>query len=62
MDNVAYRIMCRKVTSPNEWQKKTTCTERWQAEKFIGILETASDMYLEFKIESVPVPNNERKV
>lgn len=64
MENVAYQIMCRKVTAPDVWQVKTTCSEKWQAEKFVGILETAADVYLELKIESVPVPvpNKRKKV
>lgn len=62
MENTVYRIMCRKITAPGEWQIKTVCKEKWQAEKFIGVLETASDVYLELKIEPVyiPVPNKKK--
>ena len=53
MNNVSYRIMCRKVSNPGEWQIKTVCKEKWQAEKFMGILETCSDVYLELKSEAI---------
>lgn len=62
MTTTAYRITYRSKADPDRWQIKATCPERWQAEKFIGILETAADVYLELKVEPVPVPNNERKV
>ena len=55
MQDTVYRIMCRKKTDPEQWQVKTTCPEKWQAEKFIGILETASDIYLELKIIPITI-------
>lgn len=55
MQNTVYRITCRKKTKPDTWTIKTTCPEKWQAEKFISILETAADIYLELKIIPVTI-------
>ena len=50
-----YRLVCRKKTDPGLWFVKCYSKTREQLERFVQVLETASDIYIEFKIESVTV-------
>lgn len=52
---IKYQLICRKATDPKKWIIRAVCSEKWQAEKFISILETASDIYLELKIIPVTI-------
>lgn len=58
----AYKIICRKKTDPFTWFVKCNCATQAQAEKFIEILSTAADVYIELRCvpitESLPVPKN----
>ena len=55
-----YLLQYRKKTEPDpdKWFTRCKCPEKWQVEKFMGILETTSNVYAELRI--VPVTEQEQ--
>lgn len=51
-----YQIRYQKKTdNTGKWFVKCTCTEKWQAEKFVDILEQVSDIYKALQVVPVQV-------